>query len=525
MRQMLHNGSRSPDEWKRQVAAVLDGWMPPKDLLFGAGCAGYQCEGGFNGKGQPQNQFARWEEKHHPSGSATRFWDARWRDDLDLARDMSLSAFRMSVEWARLFPSAARERRPRPELDASALEHYATIVLGGQQRGLEPIITLHHFAHPGWLGVDAWVRDDSADEFLYFVDAVVRGLNQRLVSRGGRPVRWWITFNEPNTYLSMTYSVGIFPSETFRAFSMAWPVNLVRATDILFATHVRAYDLIHRLHAEEGWAKPRVGLNPIVVDAYGLTRGILDLLSARARNIDSDEALDEHMQERARSYHARLERIQRFGKAGFARYVASVVRPMTRLPYSKLRRVREALNASPHLCPMDYVGFDLYDPLLENLVWPPRSAVATWTWRHHPETLYESAHALADVIPNLPLFLMENGMAVERPMDGPARARKDGWTRDRFLREHVLHFLQALKEGVPLCGYLHWAICDNFEWGSFTPRFGLHAVDYQDPERPRLCTDAAGTDAAGAYRAITTAVAAGDSQWLFDAFTAESERS
>jgi beta-glucosidase len=515
------SGPRHPDEWKRQVGAVLDGWMPPRDLFFGAGCAGYQCEGGFNGKGQPQNQFAHWEDARQPSGPATRFWDSRWKDDLDLAHNMSLSAFRMSVEWARLFPSEVRERHPRPEIDTSALDHYATIVLGGQNRGLEPIVTLHHFAHPGWLGVDAWVRDDSADEFLYFVETVVRGLNQRLVSRGGRPVRWWITFNEPNTYLSMTYSAALFPSETSRAVNMVRPANMVRAADIMFAAHVRAYDLIHRLHAERGWAKPRVGLNPIMLDAYGLSRGILDLLGAR--DIESDKALDHHMQDRARSYHVRLERMQRFGKAGFARHVAAVVRRMSRLPYSKLRRVRQALKESPHSCPMDYVGFDLYDPLLENFVWPPYSAVETWTWRHHPETIYESAHALGDIIPDLPLFVMENGMAIERPMDGPPRARKDGWTRDRFLREHVLHFLQALKEGVPLCGYLHWAISDNFEWGSFTPRFGLHAVDYQDPERPRLPTDAAGTDAAGAYRAITTAVGAGDSQRLFDALTAVPE--
>jgi beta-glucosidase/6-phospho-beta-glucosidase/beta-galactosidase len=33
--------------------------------------------------------------------------------------------------------------------------------------------------------------------------------------------------------------------------------------------------------------------------------------------------------------------------------------------------------------------------------------------------------------------------------------------------------------GIPLLGYLHWSLFDNYEWGSFTPRFGLYSIDYQ----------------------------------------------
>jgi len=509
------------DQWQREVGALLEGWTPPKDLLFGAGCAGYQCEGGYNGKDQPQNQFAAWEDKYQKSGPATRFWDARWKDDLDLSRGMGLGAFRLSIEWARVFPTASRERHARPAMDASALDHYADILLGSQQRGLEPIITLNHFTHPAWLGIDLWLRDDSIDEFLVFVDAAVQGLNRRLVARGGRPVRWWITMNEPNTYLSMTYQATLFPSDTFRGFGLSRSVHLVRATDHLYAAHVRAYDLIHRLHREAGWGTPSVGLNPIILNAYGLTRAILDVLGARARNIDTEEALRRDLETRAKRFHAWMETLKRFGKTGFARTVASVARWVGTLPVSKLHRLRQALKDSPHPCPMDYVGFDVYDPLLENLVWPPYSVVPTtsWVWRHHPEAIHESAQAMAEIAPGLPVFLMENGMALEGPPDGSVRARKDGWTRDRFLREHILHLLRAQKAGVPVTGYLHWCISDNYEWGSFAPRFGLHAVDYRDPERPRLPTDAAGTDAAGAYRAITGAIASGDSQRIFDAFT------
>jgi beta-glucosidase len=42
----------------------------------------------------------------------------------------------------------------------------------------------------------------------------------------------------------------------------------------------------------------------------------------------------------------------------------------------------------------------------------------------------------------------------------------------------------ALRRGVPLLGYLHWTLMDNFEWSLGTgPRFGLLANDYATQTR------------------------------------------
>ncbi len=43
---------------------------------------------------------------------------------------------------------------------------------------------------------------------------------------------------------------------------------------------------------------------------------------------------------------------------------------------------------------------------------------------------------------------------------------------------------RALEEGIPIEGYFHWSLMDNFEWAEgFGARFGLYRVDYETMER------------------------------------------
>ena len=74
------------------------------------------------------------------------------------------------------------------------------------------------------------------------------------------------------------------------------------------------------------------------------------------------------------------------------------------------------------------------------------------------------------------------------------------------------HSVAAVDAGVPVEGYWHWSLVDNYEWGSYEPRFGLHGIDRDRGEHGMrwLETDAMGDDAAGAYRRIIAGLRAGD---------------
>jgi beta-glucosidase len=112
--------------------------------------------------------------------------------------------------------------------------------------------------------------------------------------------------------------------------------------------------------------------------------------------------------------------------------------------------------------------------------------------------------------PGLPLWVVENGMAT-RVRDGRAEPREDGMDRPRYVREHLGAMADAVAAGVPVRAYLHWSLVDNYEWGSYEPRFGLYGLDRSDPAAVRWQdTDSAGVDAAGEFSRVVAGLRAGD---------------
>jgi beta-glucosidase/6-phospho-beta-glucosidase/beta-galactosidase len=64
--------------------------------------------------------------------------------------------------------------------------------------------------------------------------------------------------------------------------------------------------------------------------------------------------------------------------------------------------------------------------------------------------------------------------------------------RPRALVESLRHLGDAVASGVPLLGYLHWSLLDNFEWADgYRGRFGLYRVDFGAPSRTRTRTRSA----------------------------------
>ena len=99
-------------------------------------------------------------------------------------------------------------------------------------RGLEPLVTLHHFTHPAWLGEDLWTRPDAVDRFRSWAELAVEAL--------APSVRLWVTINEINVLFAESWLLGSFPPGRYLAHTDA-----ALAASNLLAAHVAAYEVIH----------------------------------------------------------------------------------------------------------------------------------------------------------------------------------------------------------------------------------------------------------------------------------------
>ena len=171
----------------------------PQDFLWGTATAGYQVEGHST-----HTDFWQWEQgagriaQGQKSGRACDWWEGqRWQEDFDRAAADGHNAHRLSVEWSRVEPTAGR-------WDEDALDHYRQMVKGLRARGLEPMVTLHHFVNPVWLAErNAWETGEVVRLFEQYVLKVVGALRE--------DVTLWCTINEPNVYMYNGWVADIYP--------------------------------------------------------------------------------------------------------------------------------------------------------------------------------------------------------------------------------------------------------------------------------------------------------------------------
>jgi beta-glucosidase len=168
----------------------------PAGFRWGTATAAHQIEGG-----NVNNDWWRWEHTEgsgvsEPSGDACDSWH-RWPEDLDVIAGLGLDHYRFSLEWSRIEPAEG-------EWSTAALDHYRRLCDGARERGVEPIVTLHHFTTPVWLTErGGWEKEESVARFGDFCHRAAAAL-------GGVAGRF-CTLNEPNVVATMGWALGIFP--------------------------------------------------------------------------------------------------------------------------------------------------------------------------------------------------------------------------------------------------------------------------------------------------------------------------
>jgi beta-glucosidase len=403
----------------------------PSDFRWGVATAAHQIEGN-----NIHNDWWAWEQgegrikQGHRSELACDWWQNA-ELDFDHAAAMGLNALRLSIEWSRV--------EPRPGVfDDSTLERYNQMLQGLRARGIEPMITLHHFTSPGWLAEQGgWENLETIPLFARFVRRVIEALGQHC--------DLWCTINEPNTYSFMGYLLGVFPpgQSDFKA--------AMRVMRHLLAGHAAAYREIHALQPQA-----RVGLahNMRVFDPAN-PRSWLDRRAAQT----ADKAFNQS--------------------------------PLTALTQGRWTRPLGFGLAWQLRRTLDWIGLNYYTRDLVAFDRARRQALFTHQFSATDAELLDSGHAefyargmfrclrrLAHL--GLPIYVTENGI----PDDGDDQ-------RPRYLLTHLHQMWHAIQLCYPVMGYYHWTLVDGFEWDQgWTRRFGLIAFDPDTQVRtPRRSAD------------------------------------
>lgn len=476
----------------------------PKDFLFGTAIAGFQVDMGCPTlpREQCEDSNSDWYQyvtspvtlespvtylSKQPPSSGAGHWEL-YESDFDLAAiQLRNNAFRFSLEWSRIFPTATDGLSTYEDLRAAAspaaLDHYHAVLSALRARGLEPFVTLNHYTLPLWIhDAIACHQDLASCAARGWVDRerIVREMAKYAgfcAREFGAEVDLWATLNEPMAVVLPAY---IFPNSE-RSNPPAQLLKLHEAQTALVAmieAHARMYDAVKEGDRQDAGGDRTVARVGVVYNMVPF------------RPKDSSDAMDVKAAENA-YYIWNSVFLNAITKGGLDDDLDGV-------PTSR-----------PDLAGRtDFIGINYYTRAtiegLPTAILPEFSPLTAFNpasiqpWEDYPRGIYETLMAVKEM--GLPALISENGTP-----DG-----NDDGTAPKSLVRHLTWVQRAIRDGADVWGYFYWSLLDSYEWnrGMDVP-MGLFAVDWHNPMKPRTARQGAAVYARiAASRSIPTDLAA-----------------
>ena len=443
----------------------------PKDFLWGGAIAAHQAEGAWNmdgrgpsiadvmtagGNGIPRKiTKGVVEGEYYPNHEAIDFYH-RYKEDIQLFKELGLKCLRTSISWSRIFPTG-QEETPNEQ----GLKFYDDLFDECLKNGIEPVVTLSHFEIPYAIYEDfgGFANKAVIPLFVKFAQCVFDRYKDK--------VTYWMTFNEINNQADGQEPVHVWTNSAmiieddqdkealvFQAgvnelIASAWAVNEGKKINPNFQigcmmAYVPIYpyscapeDMIASVKANERrffYSDVHVrGEIPTYTEKYWEQKGLTIDISEKERQILRQGTVD---------------------YIGFSYYMSGTI---TTLPDVEGRQTEDIPSAK--------------------LVKNPYITASDWGWPIDPVGLRYVLNTVYQRY-DLPLFIVENGFGAYDQLTDSNEIHDD--YRINYLREHIEQMKKAVVEdGVPLIGYTPWGIIDivSFGSGEMEKRYGMIYVD------------------------------------------------
>ena len=413
----------------------------PKDFLWGAATASAQIEGGWDCGGRtPSIWDVAPAGKVHNDETCHTACDHyhRWREDVALMKELGLKSYRFSVSWSRIIPQEGT-------VNEEGLKFYSDLVDALLEAGIEPLVTLYHWDLPLWMHEKGgWKTLAIRNAFLEYASAVVDRLSDR--------VQYWITFNEPQCFLMNGYMQGIHAP-----FQRDY-LSLPRITRNFMLTNAATVRLIR----ERAKKNPRIGI------AF-----------AAGAFIPAEETQSGIEAARHKSFYKGM------GTMNNRWWMDPILLGKPVAAYGVYRsRKRDMKDIQVDF---DFIGINNYTAFnysdwggdknidASNL---PKNSLG---WIIDGRSIYWTVRFLHERY-KLPIMITENGMSNLDAVNEQGEVADD--LRIGYIDEYLQNLKRAILEGIPVLGYQHWSLMDNFEWAEgYDPRFGLIYVDFGTGKR------------------------------------------
>ena len=414
----------------------------PEHFLIGAATAAHQVEG----NNIHSDLWAMEHMKHtsfsEPSLDAVDHYH-RYEEDIKLLADAGLNAYRFSIEWARIEPEEG-------SFDLNEVEHYRDVIACCKKYGVEPFVTLHHFSSPKWLmSKGGWEAETTPADFAHYVHFIIEQL--------GSELHYICTINEANMGLQLAAI-----SKRFRLMAEQAAKNAAAAGKSAEGTVQVGMNFQKMMENMKYAAMENAQVfgtpQPKIFVSERTPEGDLLVMRAHAAARDAIKALCPQI------------------KVGLTLSLHDLQAQPGGEAFAEAAWQEEFTHYLPYIKDDDFLGVQNYTRTLYGpqgqLPAPEGAELTQMDYEVYPQALEHVIRKVAEEFKG-DLIVTENGIATA-----------DDTRRVAFIRQALDGVQHCIADGIPVKGYFHWSLMDNFEWQKgYAMQFGLIAVNRETMER------------------------------------------